>query len=89
MLSTHEKTAEGNSAVFQCRMPGSDLLSRNRTLHYHRRGCISLLCSEWLQVVLQRYGRQAYSFNLITSFKGGFNLTLMPSGVVWPRLSDN
>ncbi len=40
-------------------MPGSDLLSHKRTLHYHRRYCISLLCSEWEQVVLQHYGRQA------------------------------
>ena len=50
------------------RVPGSDLLSHKRTLHYHRRGCISLLCSEWEQVVLQRYGRQAYSFNLRNFF---------------------
>ena len=40
-------------------MPGSDLLSRSRTLHYHRRDCISLLCSEWEQVVLQHCGRRA------------------------------
>ena len=40
--------------------PGGDLLSHNRTLHYHRRDCISLLCSEWIQVVLQHYGLRAY-----------------------------
>ena len=43
--------------------PGSDLLSHKRTLHYHRRDCISLLCSEWEQVVLQHYGRQANRVN--------------------------
>ena len=32
--------------------PGDDLLSHNRSLHYHRRHYISLLCSEWEQVGL-------------------------------------
>ena len=41
------------------RMPGSDLLSRRRTLHYHGRGRVSLLCSEWEQVVPRRHCRQA------------------------------
>ena len=40
-------------------MPGSDLLSRRRTLHYHGRGRVSLLCSEWEQVVPRRCCRQA------------------------------
>ena len=31
---------------------GDDLLSHNRSLHYHRRYYISLLCSEWVQVGL-------------------------------------
>ena len=41
------------------KMPGSDLLSRRRTLHYHGRGRVSLLCSEWEQVVPRRHCRQA------------------------------
>ena len=44
--------------------PGSDLLSHKRTLHYHRRGLISLLCSEREQVVLRRYCRRAKGLNL-------------------------
>ena len=52
-------------------MPGNDLLSRKRTLHYHRRVCISLLCSEWLQVVLQSYRHRA---NSLTSLKLPYSL---------------
>ena len=47
-------------------MPCSYLLSHKRTLHYHRRYCFSLLCSEWIQVVQQHYGHKANSFNLKT-----------------------
>ena len=36
-----------------------DLLSHGETPHYHRRGPVSLLSSEWDQVVHSRYGRQA------------------------------
>ncbi len=32
-----------------------------RMPHYHRRYSVSLLCSEWIQVVPLRYCRQAYS----------------------------
>ena len=39
--------------------PDSYLLSHGSEPHYHRRGDISLLCSEWEQVVLPRYLRQA------------------------------
>ena len=55
-----EKTQTKRSGFFK-KEPGGDLLSHNRTLHYHRRDCISLLCSEWEQVVLQHYGRRTYS----------------------------
>ena len=48
---------------------GSNLLSHKRTLHYHRRNCISLLCSEWEQVVLQHYGRQAYRVKKLKNLK--------------------
>ena len=48
---------------------GSNLLSHKRTLHYHRRNCISLLCSEWEQVVLQHYGRQAYRVKKLKKYK--------------------
>ncbi len=34
-----------------------------RMPHYHRRYSISLLCSEWVQVVLLRYGYQANPVN--------------------------
>ena len=67
-------------------VPGSDLLSRSRTLHYHRRDCISLLCSEWEQVVLQHCGRRAK--RVITCacckvfFITGFHCTVKHSGVV-------
>ena len=59
-------------------------------LHYHRRNCFSLLCSEWLQVVQQRYRYQAYPFKksnkLINLIKySSYNLL----GVVWLRLSGN
>ena len=49
------------------RKPGSDLLSRKRTLHYHGRGLISLLCSEREQVVLRRYSRRAKGIKLKTA----------------------
>ena len=38
--------------------PGNDLLSHGETPHYHRRYCVSLLSSEWIQVVPQLYGFQ-------------------------------
>ena len=59
MVVQKRKNRNQMIAVSLKRMPGSDLLSHKRTLHYHRRNCISLLCSEWEQVVLQHYGRQA------------------------------
>ena len=37
----------------------NDLLLHGETPHYHRRSCVSLLSSEWDQVVPQRYCRQA------------------------------
>lgn len=36
-----------------------DLLSHGETPHYHRRYVVSLLSSEWDQVVPTLYGRQA------------------------------
>ena len=38
--------------------PGDDLLSQGETPHYHRRVTVSLLSSEWDQVVPVSYGRQ-------------------------------
>ena len=38
--------------------PGSVLLSHGEAPHYHRRWYVSLLGSEWSQVVPYRYGRQ-------------------------------
>lgn len=40
-------------------MPDDVLLSHGETPHYHRRRAVSLLSSEWDQVVPARYGRQA------------------------------
>ena len=40
---------------------GDDLLSHGETPHYHRRGCVSLLSSEWIQVVPQLYCHQTNS----------------------------
>ena len=40
-------------------MLGDDLLSHGEAPHYHRRGSVSLLSSVWVQVVPNRYGRQA------------------------------
>ena len=40
-------------------MPDDDLLSRGKAPHYHRRCTVSLLSSEWIQVVPVLYGRQA------------------------------
>ena len=40
-------------------MPDNDLLSHGETPHYHRRRDVSLLSSEWVQVVPSRYDRQA------------------------------
>ena len=40
-------------------MPGNDLLSHGETPHYHWRGSVSLLSSEWDQVGPERYGCQA------------------------------
>ncbi len=37
---------------------GGVLLSHGETPHYHRRWCVSLLSSGWIQVVPHRYGRQ-------------------------------
>ena len=63
------KTAIQRTAVFIEKKLGSNLLSHKRTLHYHRRNCISLLCSEWEQVVLQHYGRQAYRVKKLKKYK--------------------
>ncbi len=41
--------------------PGNDLLSHRETPHYHRRYCVSLLSSEWDQVVPQLYCLQTNS----------------------------
>ena len=49
--------------------PDSYLLSHGSEPHYHRRGDISLLCSEWEQVVLQHYGRQAYRVKKLKKYK--------------------
>ena len=38
--------------------PDDDLLSHGETPHYHRRCAVSLLSSEWVQVVPALYGRQ-------------------------------
>ena len=40
---------------------GNDLLSHGETPHYHRRGCVSLLSSGWIQVVPQLYCHQTNS----------------------------
>ncbi len=55
MLGFYRLLAISNLKAWQCptltwRMP-----------HYHRRYSVSLLCSEWIQVVPLRYCRQAYS----------------------------
>ena len=39
--------------------PGDDLLSQGETPHYHRRVTVSLLSSEWDQVVPALYCHQA------------------------------
>jgi hypothetical protein len=48
-----------NDQGFSILMPGNDLLSHGETPHYHRRGSVSLLSSEWDQVGPKRYGCQA------------------------------
>ena len=47
--------------------PGDVLLSHGETPHYHRRYCVSLLSSAWVQVGPQCYGRQA-NFLFVFSF---------------------
>ena len=64
-----QKPPSKRTAVFIEKKLGSNLLSHKRTLHYHRRNCISLLCSEWEQVVLQHYGRQAYRVKKLKKYK--------------------
>ena len=64
-----QKPLSKRTAVFIEKKLGSNLLSHKRTLHYHRRNCISLLCSEWEQVVLQHYGRQAYRVKKLKKYK--------------------
>ena len=64
-----QKPPSKRTAVFIEKKLGSNLLSHKRTLHYHRRNCISLLCSEWEQVVLQHYGRQAYRVKKLKNLK--------------------
>ena len=64
-----QKPLSKRTAVFIEKKLGSNLLSHKRTLHYHRRNCISLLCSEWEQVVLQHYGRQAYRVKKLKNLK--------------------
>ena len=45
-------------AMLQKKIPGNALLSHGETPHYHRRNLVSLLSSEWNQVVPRCYGRQ-------------------------------
>ena len=40
-------------------MPDNDLLSHGQVPHYHRRWTVSLLSSEWIQVVHVRHDHQA------------------------------
>ena len=44
---------------------GDALLSHGEAPHYHRRYYVSLLSSEWSQVVPQHYGHQANSLQLL------------------------
>ena len=60
--------------------------------HYHRRGCVSLLSSEWSQVVPQRYCHQAKTvFMSLTSKLDRILFTPLTNtlGVVWLSLSGN
>ena len=55
-------------------MLDDDLLSHGETPHYHRRCIVSLLSSEWDQVVPMLYGRQAIRCYAVVSphgVKGG------------------
>ena len=45
-------------------MPDDDLLSHGETPHYHRRYVVSLLSSEWNQVVPTLYVRQAIRYEM-------------------------
>src|SRR5690606_25730889 len=63
-----------------------DLLSHGAAPHYHRRCIVSLLSSEWDQVVPMLYGRQAIRCYAVVSphgVKGG------KSDSVWTRGNCN
>ena len=60
--------------------------------HYHRRSCVSLLSSEWIQVVPQRYCHQAKTvFMSLTSKLDRilYHTITNTLGVVWLSLSGN
>ena len=52
-------------------MPDNDLLSHGQMPHYHRRWTVSLLSSEWIQVVHVRHDHQAKLVDLITEAVAG------------------
>ena len=56
-MERRKKPAHLNG-LFEWELDGV-LLSHGETPHYHRRQRVSLLSSEWDQVVPRRYGRQA------------------------------
>ena len=59
---TPSHSARGSHSV-----PGGVLLSHGEAPHYHRRCCVSLLSSAWVQVVPQLYGRQENRLHSIPS----------------------
>src|SRR5690606_29261364 len=59
MGSHQEKTPTCFQIGVSCLKLDDDLLSHGEAPHYHRRCIVSLLSSEWDQVVPMLYGRQA------------------------------
>ena len=59
MRNGKEKTPTCFQVGVFCLVLDDDLLSHGEAPHYHRRCIVSLLSSEWDQVVPMLYGRQA------------------------------
>ena len=58
LASRHKKIPRACARGIVYLKSGGVLLSHGETPHYHRRWYVSLLGSEWSQVVPYRYGRQ-------------------------------